>query len=222
MMKMEYLIGKNKTIKFISDSETFPPVPAKKMVPEWYKNGDSSIIDSEGNLKSGMKKCVPFLDIMVSGYMLLLGEDAVVTIKDGIPTIKNSIVYERDKQMGATIVRPAGHYQNNFVWHNPWAWKTPKGWSTIITHPYNRFDLPFTTLSGFMESDNIVLGGSLPFYLKQGFEGVIPAGTPIAQIIPVKRNKWSSKVINNAVVFDGSYTGEGHYKRYQWRKKHYD
>lgn len=222
MMKTEFPIGKNNTIKFISDSGTLPPVPAKRMIPDWYRLSENTFVDDDGNLKSGMKRCVPFLDIMISGYMLVLGEDAVVTVQDGLPKIKNSIVYERHKDMGATIVRPAGHHYNSFVWHNPWAWETPKGWSTIITHPYNRFDLPFTTLSGFMETDNMVSGGSLPFYLKEGFEGVIPAGTPIAQIIPVERKNWNSEILNHAIVFDGSYTGEGHYKRHDWVKKQYD
>jgi hypothetical protein len=222
MMNMAFPIGKNKQIQFICEYDQFPPVPSKKLIPDWYKNGEQSFIDGAGNEVSGMKRCVPFLDIMTAGYMILLGEDAIVKIENGIPKIENRIVFERDSRMGATIVRPNGYLPNNFVWHNPWAWQTPKGWSTVVTHPYNRFDLPFITLSGFMESDTFVLGGSLPFYLKEGFEGIIPAGTPIAQIIPVKRANWVSRTLNKEIVFDGTYTGKNHYKKHFWKKKQYD
>ena len=34
---------------------------------------------------------------------------------------------------------------------------------------------------------------NLPFFLKEGFEGIIPKGTPIAQIMPFKREPWNSE-----------------------------
>jgi hypothetical protein len=35
----------------------------------------------------------------------------------------------------------------------------------------------------------------MPFFLIKGFTGVIPAGTPYAQLIPFKRENWESTVI---------------------------
>jgi hypothetical protein len=46
-----------------------------------------------------------------------------------------------------------------------------------------------------MDNDKIKLPGSMPFFLREGFSGVIPAGTPFAQIIPFKREDWTSEVI---------------------------
>jgi hypothetical protein len=35
----------------------------------------------------------------------------------------------------------------------------------------------------------------MPFFLREGFTGVIPAGTPFVQILPFKRENWTSEVI---------------------------
>ena len=34
---------------------------------------------------------------------------------------------------------------------------------------------------------------NFPFFIKEGFTGLIPYGTPIVQIIPFKRDDWKSK-----------------------------
>jgi hypothetical protein len=75
-----------------------------------------------------------------------------------------------------------------------WCIKTPKGYSSVFTHPINRPDLPFYTLGGVIDTDKWGEAGSHPFLLKKGWEGIIPAGTPIIQIIPFKREGWVNKV----------------------------
>ena len=54
--------------------------------------------------------------------------------------------------------------------------------------------MPFQTLSGIIDSDvyNHGRNGNFPFYLENDFEGIIPAGTPLYQIIPIKREDWKS------------------------------
>jgi hypothetical protein len=39
------------------------------------------------------------------------------------------------------------------------------------------------------------MSGNIPFFIKEGFSGVIPKGTPIAQVIPFKRESWTSKCL---------------------------
>ena len=34
----------------------------------------------------------------------------------------------------------------------------------------------------------------MPFFIIKGFTGILPAGTPYAQILPFKRENWSSEV----------------------------
>ena len=82
-----------------------------------------------------------------------------------------------------------------FTWERHWAVLLPKGYSGLVVHPLNRIDLPFYTLSGIVDFDmyNHSKIGNLPFYLKKGFTGIIPKGTPMYQIIPIKRNDWIAK-----------------------------
>ena len=72
---------------------------------------------------------------------------------------------------------------------NFWSVQVPDGWSVLFTHPLNREDLPFRTLSGVVDCDRWH-DGLVHFpalWTDPGFEGVLPAGTPVAQAIPMRR-----------------------------------
>ncbi|MGY4450794.1 hypothetical protein ACVWZR_005454 [Bradyrhizobium sp. i1.3.1] len=77
--------------------------------------------------------------------------------------------------------------------HNLWTIEAPEGYSLFFTHPVNRFDLPFITLSGLVDCDRY-RDSWIHFpahWHNTGFRGVLPKGTPIAQCIPVKREDWT-------------------------------
>ena len=76
--------------------------------------------------------------------------------------------------------------------HNLWTIEAPEGYALLFTHPANRFDLPFTTLTGMVDCDryhdNWV---HFPAHWHDtGFSGVLPKGTPVAQCYAVKREAW--------------------------------
>lgn len=173
------------------------PVPTRTLVPEWYRQAESTY-QKDGEEYSGLKRCMPYMDTLVTGYVLVTPFDIYVTKDEqGNPRFSwngpdglGNFIDERSELLGATMPRPAGHYHNHLVWSGYWGWKTPRGWSSLVVHPLNRFDLPFTISAGIVDSDTFNAPGNIPFFLKQDFEGVIPAGTPIAQIIPIKRASW--------------------------------
>lgn len=193
-----------KIIKFIPWDKQYPLLPPiKTPIPQWWKDGESFLKDENGNPDGGgLKSCIPFMEIMNTGYTIVSPFDIYVSKnKDGDLDIRWAspdsgewpmFIQERPKDLGATIPRPAGHYPNHFVWHCMWSWKTPRKYSTIVTHPFNRFDLPFTTLSAIVDSDKFQGNGNIPFFFKEDFEGIIKAGTPIIQIYPFKRTSWKS------------------------------
>jgi len=120
--------------------------------------------------------------------------------------------------------RPAGHLRNHLVWTSNWAWKTPKGYSMLVTHPLNGWHLPFTTMSAIIDSDKFNGPGNIPFFLKKDFEGIIPKGTPYAQLIPIKRKKWTmvySKKLTDSMMYNGVENTSGLYKERTWEKKIY-
>lgn len=231
-----------KKIKFrpmSDDTAKFdPPAPARSSVPEWYKKakrfrgGQMQILGEGGGLNKDIKLCIPFLDALTSGYMLTIPTDLLVKRDEkGVGFFWNeapSIIEIRPKDMASTLPRPAGHDQDLYAWHTYWAVIVPPGYSALFVHPLNRFDLPFTTTSGVVDSDGFSLGGEIPFFLKEGFEGVIPAGTPIMQIIPFKREDWKSEVLEPDEMWVkkqtfkvAKYLYDG-YKKVVWVKKSYD
>jgi hypothetical protein len=198
-VKLEF-IPKNVEV----ESNLCPPRPASHYVPQWWKDSEKFI--DGGSLKVanyatnvGLKGCSPFLDMLTHGYIVELWTDVLVS-EDSDEFLNPLInwtntpdpVKTRLPALGARIPRPHGHYERMFNWQLQWGLKTPKNYSIIYTHPFNRYDLPFTTLSGIVDSDTYWGEGAVPFFVKKGFTGIIPAGTPIAQIVPVRRDVWDS------------------------------
>lgn len=224
-----------------ADIELGNPVPIKRLLPQWYKdaetyytpsNEDISLEDGTQKQSEGLKTCAPFLDTLLNGYCFVTPfdiyvgrtEDGALDIKWNAPVGWEQFLSERPKESGATMPRPAGHAPNHLVWSNRWGAKMPRGYSMLITHPLNRHDLPFTTQSGLIDADKFWANGNIPFFIKEDFVGMIPKGTPFAQVIPIKRNSW--KMIITKGYKDTLYTQgniarekETSYKKINWVKK---
>lgn len=211
-----------------------PPKPVKNFTPEWYRNSEHYYISDDGSEQPGLKTCAPFLDAMLSGYVLVTpfpiyvgtNEDGSLRIQWNGPDEWAGFVMERPKKSGELMPRPAGHHPNHLVWSSKWGWKTPRGYSSLVTHPLNRHDLPFTTQSGIIDSDKFFANGNLPFFIKEGFVGTIPAGTPYCQIIPIKRSGWKSILdfgLNSTIIEQGRQIRKPgkSYKQIHWQRKKY-
>jgi hypothetical protein len=220
------------------------PNPSTSYSPKWYKdeklfsNKQNELIKAEkiGNYFLTYKLCVPLVDSLTAGYMIELPADVVVVNqgKDGeyIPFLRWNVNFDvLDIQSTDSLGNypiPVGYNDLSFRWILNWQIKTPDGYSLWITHPSHRHDLPFFTLTGFVDTDQHPNSLRLPFFVKDGFEGIIKEGTPIAQIIPIKRESWKSfedkyceqKDINylNFVKLNFIRT----YKNKYWTKKKYE
>lgn len=226
-----------KFIKFFTDKakESYgKPTPAKFVIPEWYKNAESTYTIENGEQAAGTKKCMPFVDSMMSGYVLRFPFDVEVSKSDSgeilfayPKTPVGEIIHERPKELGATIPRPPGFAPNHLAFSGFWGIKTPKGFSLLVTHPLNRHELPFHTISAIMDSDEFFAPGNIPFFIKEDFEGVIEAGTPIAQLIPIKRESWVMVDKADNLKKKANYRGmlarmaDFNYKKTMWHRKEY-
>lgn len=229
-----------KIIRFVSNKKAHhgvgQPIPAKKYLPEWFKNAES-FYEAEGydGPQPGLKECKPYMDMMITGYYLVFPCDVHVskTADGGLSfdweTESNGVlIAERPKEMGATMPRPYGFAPNHLVFSGMWGWKTPKGWSTIVTHPLNQVELPFYTVSAIMDTDEFWGAGNIPFFIREDFEGTIKKGTPFAHIIPIKRESWA--MINNDQGLVESLEKhasivrkpERAYKKTMWHRKEYN
>jgi hypothetical protein len=88
--------------------------------------------------------------------------------------------------------------------------------------------LLFQVISGFVDSDKYNLSIKFPFFIKNNWEGIIEKNTPIAQLIPVKRESWHSKIKNfneDSIIIKNnkffSHIGRS-YKNNHWVKKIYE
>ena len=229
---------KNKVIEFSTTHPYLPmPKPAKLYVPDWYKKAphwgnDNNLTIRDYNSNAGMKYCMPFQDSLTAGYMIELWCDIQVTQIEGTPSLNWMVdpdpVKLRPHDIAPTLPTPYGYSDDHFIWNNPYSMRLPKGYSAFLTHPVNRYDLPFISLTGFVDADEIMPSWSpTPFFIKKDFEGIIPAGTPIYQIIPVKRDSWSSKVtpeletISQKIHWLGRRSTNGLYRATRWHKKVY-
>ncbi len=189
--------------------EIYYPKPASVFIPEWYKKTQSYINGSaepigDGTTALTVKKCMPVFDVMVAGYILVTVADIYVKqISEADEPEKLKPYYEW-ASMGAIDfhpVRQAEHHPKNngfpfpkFI--SPWSIKTPKGFSILITAPTHRESV-FEILPGIVDTDTYTNPVNFPFVLKDSsFTGLIPAGTPMAQIIPIKRENWQMEIGN--------------------------
>ena len=227
-----------KIIRFFSKKEyenLGQPSLAKKFLPQWYKDSELTIVGEDGKEHAGLKRCVPFLDAMISGYMLTTpidifvskNEDNSLNVTWNSSEILQDFISERTQDLGKLMPRPAGHYPNHLAFRGFWGFKTPKGWSVLVVHPLNRHDLPFTITSGIMDSDQYSTSGNIPFFIKENFIGMIPAGTPFAQLIPIKRASWKSINNDSGIEYLENLQGakirsmEKGYKKLFWTRKDY-
>jgi len=181
-----------------------PPIPAALGLPDWFRTMPQQAFSAvAGGDDDTVKRCPAFIDAMTQGFLIPLICD--VTVKDGEFSWDNdlppggSVAYARSPigfhdagQVAGTPLFDPDRFLIKF--HNLWTIETPPGYALLITHPANRFDLPFTTLTGWVDCDSYH-DAWIHFpavWRDEGFSGVLPKGTPVAHCIPVKREAWTS------------------------------
>lgn len=181
------------------------PLPAKKLIPEWYKSQDKyvdgikSINKETGQYSVTIKGCMPVFDMITSGYIITTPADIHVSQENGeanfswavngYTCIESHSQAQYDKYNIPKEFVPVGY---KFI--NPWRIETPKGYSSMFVTPTFRDDLPFECLPAIVDTDKHPIAVNFPFFLRKDFSGIIPAGTPMIQVIPFKREGWKHEV----------------------------
>jgi hypothetical protein len=222
------------------------PTPASKHIPEWYKNtlsykdGEKKRIGQDLKTPSTIKKCIPIFDAITSGYIIYSHSDVHVSQR----LLDNGELHPYYQWSSGPTIEMHPYWQGELhpakmtnsttlnidypKWVNPWGIKTPAGYSCFITQPLHRESV-FTILPGIVDTDTYTANINFPFVLNNPeFEGTILAGTPIAQIIPFKRETWKMSYGNektleeniNATQLIASKFFDA-YKRTYWNRKEY-
>lgn len=213
-----------------------PPVPASGVLPDWLRAmpGKVAAASLGGAEVRTLKHCAPFLDALGLGVVIPLVTD--LTVRDGEvswdwdpPPLPDAAItrapvgiHVPEQAEGA----PLGEGEIFVKFVNYWTLSVPEGWSLLFTHPLNRPDLPFLTLDGVVDCDAFADGYvHFPARLRPGFEGVIPRGTPVAQVIPVQKgtgleigSMTAAQVTRNRTLQEALQAEPGVYRRVHRRK----
>jgi hypothetical protein len=181
------------------------PIPAVLGIPDWFKAMPAKTFSelTQGEQLT-VKKCPPFIDAMTFGFLIPLVTDLRIDnetfswdfdLPGGAVTsyARSPLDFHDSSQAIGTPLFDEDRFIIKF--NNFWTIETPPGYSLLVTHPINRFDLPFTTLTGLVDTD-LYKDSFINFpaqWRDLNFKGVLPKGTPVAQCLPVKRELWKGE-----------------------------
>jgi hypothetical protein len=205
-------------IKFITNYkyalEHFPPVPIKKVVPNWYKNLSRFQVDKElafdarfimdngyEAIPQTAKGCMPMRDYMMSGYIIRTQSD--ILMKQEGNTSDNNVTSWSWFASNPNLLSVGGHRfeqlpvplngNKNFYikFKTPWAIQTPPGYSCMFYQPEMFFETRFKLLPAIVDTDRYNLPVNFPGYITTTDDSfMIEAGTPLIAVFPFKRDKW--------------------------------
>lgn len=182
------------------------PVPAVQGLPDWFKAMPQKAFNALAHAdEQTVKRCPPFIDAMTYGFLIPLACD--LKVENGefswdfdlppgnrVSFPRSPIGFHDASQAVGTPLFDADRFLIKF--NNFWTIEAPAGYSVLFTHPVNRPELPFTTLTGLVDCD-LYYDNWVHFpahWHDLGFSGVLPKGTPVAQCIPVKRESWEARI----------------------------
>lgn len=206
---------------WLNEDSPSVPSPTQNTIPKWYKDADrfaknpitgeyykasqqqcpypkKGTTDDFGMIPT-WKACPAIMDAFATGYVFKTPCD-ITFFKNSRGNIDVKVHDERHKDFCGKrspmpqFEHPQGYYKDHFAWFPDWALEVPEGYSCLYMTPMNRFDLPFLNTTGVVDNDKVHLSGTFPFFIIEGWEGTIPAGTPYMQILPFKRENWSHDI----------------------------
>ncbi len=171
-----------------------PPVPAKAYLPEWFRKlpAVDEAVTGLNNTGLTVKRCMPFLDAMTTGWIITLPATVRLEISESGTRVDAGWDFDR------TLVSNHGAHQvsgNPFgarppcKFHNFWTVATPPGWSCLFVQPLNRPNGVFEVVAGIVDTDTYRSPIHFPFFAV-GEDGmhVIEKGSPLIQVIPFRRD----------------------------------
>jgi len=193
-------------IEFLCDPEDWDVIPkpyrAGKLTPDWFKKLRGKVNDVDRFNNSTIKRCAPFLDAMTAGWIIPLAGDVHFKSTSGIEDTsgvghvefgwtfyKNLVETHSFEQLNPKGEKHPASPKPPLKFLNYWMIKCKPGWSVLFIPPLNRPDPRFECIAGMVDCDGYFEYVNFPFFFHApNFNGIIPAGTPMVQVIPIKRD----------------------------------
>jgi hypothetical protein len=170
------------------------PVRAKTALPDWFRKLPAIDETQVSPTNSGItvKRCMPFLDAMATGWVIGLAASVRMEISDGGKTVDCGWDFDRTLVSNHANHQVAGNPREPLPpckFHNYWTIRTPPGWSCLFVPPLNRPNGVFEVVAGVVDTDTYQSEIHFPFFAT-GEDGLhmLERGTPIVQVIPFRRD----------------------------------
>ena len=176
------------------------PRPAVQDIPEWYKKHKtytSNPKEYSENTAATIKKCIPIFDAMSCGYIIYTPIDIWVTREDGVlffnwkSKVFTPIEFQAAEQTEGYFSLKNKKHEDIPKIINPWSIKTSFGHSCLFLPVMHRESI-IKAFPAIVDTDTYISPVNFPFEMfNSDFTGLIPAGTPVVQVIPFKRLDWN-------------------------------
>lgn len=189
-------------IKFSCNDQSvinnYPPLPASKVIPEWYKDIPPLLDKVPGYLLhdeiGSIKKCLPVLDYLTSGYVirntyqtkLIQSQDNQFSGFKSYSAKSDHIGGSPHHQCPITFNNKKHHYVKI---HQPWLVKTPPGYSSLVFQPHYFFNKDYEILPAIVDTDKHPEAIALVAVLHTDSVTIDP-GDPLVVVFPFKRENW--------------------------------
>lgn len=224
----------SRSIRFVCRPEDHgviaPPVAAKTVLPDWFRKLPPVDSQHASATNSGLtvKRCMPFLDAMTTGWILPLAATVRLEIKDGGSAVDAGWEFDRVMVSNHGAHQVAGNPKEPAPpckFHNYWSIRTPPGWSCLFLPPLNRPAQPFECIAGIVDTDTYAAHIHFPFFATAP-DGlyVIEKGTPLVQVIPVRREdaalkaeiraETGTEATDRETVYRNTIASEGWYRKW--------
>ncbi len=198
------------TIEFNTYTHTayenmFRPIPASKMLPDWWKKSKVHALQNMG-VTITLRACPAMHDVLATGYYICTNRD-IECVYDETPS--GGFWHVRAEGNSASATNLKNQLLDNFVFiqgdgsderpHDafkfqvPWMVTTPPGYSCLYLDPFLFQNKYFRTWQGLMDTDmfnNNTDNSQVIVYPLAKNTFTILEGTPIVQVIPYRREEW--------------------------------
>jgi hypothetical protein len=171
-----------------------PPLAAKSYTPDWFRRlpavDETRVSPTDTGLT--VKRCMPFLDAMHTGWLIPLAATVRLKVSEGGSKVDAG--WEFDRPLVATHgmhqVRgnAIGGNRPPMKFLNYWTIRTTPGWSCLFVDPLNRPNGLFQIVAGIVDTDTYTAPIHFPFFATAP-DGLheIAKGSPMVQVIPFRR-----------------------------------
>jgi len=172
------------------------PYPARKLLPDWYKELPPKINKENKLENSTIKRCAPFLDAMTVGWIIPLAADVEFITNSNASHVawktnfyRSMVETHSANQISTDACPHPSTPKPPIKFLNWWCIRVPEGYSALFVPPLNRTENRFQCMSGLVDVDGFFEFVNFPFFFNEpNYTGIVKKGTPLVQVIPIKRS----------------------------------